>query len=178
VTTFSSGLHEVIMDAYFVDNVLRTARFNTGSLDWPDGNRPMAHKQYWTWLRRHREANDSRFTLLRKFVEQHPRLMAQKVLLNPLFFICMCATTFETWLTLVYNIVLLLLGIVFIVRNRLTGEEKIIIFSAMGYFLIFWVGHSYSRYTYAVLPFLSLFAARGLIELIKNGRKNQAIIHE
>lgn len=172
LTTYSSGLHEVVMDAYFVDNVLRTTRFNTGALNWPDGNRPMAHQQYWTWMRRHREANDNRFTLLLKFVAQHPRLMMQKILLNPVFFLCMCATTFETWITLIYNIVLLLLAIVFIVRNRLAGSEKIIIWSALGYFLIFWIGHSYSRYIYALLPFLALFAARGLMGLMKMSEKN------
>ncbi|RQW09771.1 hypothetical protein EH222_03540, partial [candidate division KSB1 bacterium] len=83
LTTYSSGLHEIVMDAFFIDNVVQTKRFNTGSLDHANGNRPLAHAQYWTWLRANREPSDSRFSLLLKFVQQHPRLLAQKTILNP-----------------------------------------------------------------------------------------------
>lgn len=165
LTTYSSGLHEIIMDAYFVDNVVKTRRFTTGSRNWPDGNRPMAHQQYWQWLRANREPNDNRFSLIWKFVEQHPRLMLQKALFNPLFFLSMCSSSAETWITFIYNLVLLSFGIFGVFSTGLSADQKLLLTIALGYFFIFWIGHAYSRYIYALLPFLAMFAAHGVIRL-------------
>ncbi|MBN1481995.1 hypothetical protein EH223_06690 [candidate division KSB1 bacterium] len=177
LTTYSSGLHEIIMDAYFVDNVLQTRRFTTGSRNWPDGNRPMAHQQYWQWLRANREPNDNRFSLIWKFVEQHPRMILQKALFNPLFFLSMCSSTTETWLTLVCNLVLLSFGIVGIFSTGLSADQKLLLTIALGYFFIFWIGHAYSRYIYALLPFLAMFAAQGVLLLARylDAKRNRGL---
>ncbi len=174
LTTYSSGLHEIIMDAYFVDNVVATKRFHTGSLDWPDGNRPMAHSQYWNWLEENRQANDNRFSLIFKFVKEHPKMTAQKFVLNPMFFFCTSSTVLETWIILGSSALLVALMILALVKQRLEGDYLILMIM-LGYCAIFWVGHSYSRYFFVLLPFVCMFAARGImisLQLLKNGSRS------
>lgn len=162
---YSSGVHEVVMDAFFVNAVIKSRHFNTGAYDAVKGNRSIADMNYYRWLVNNNTNNSKNACeLLVQFIRQNPKLMIKKLALNPIFLFSLSATTKESLLNFVINLVLLILAIWGLSRVEISKSEQLILAMLVGYFLIFWLCHGYSRYAYGLLPLLSYFASLGFFK--------------
>lgn len=168
---YSSGIREVLMDAYFVDAVMKSKHFNTGEYDAVNGSSAVARQKYFAWIAENAPKAKTTFGLILLFVRQNPRIVLKKILLNPIFFFSLSSTTIESLLNLTVN--LLLVGFLFfwLLRVHPSKSEYFLLAVSFGYFSMFWICHGYARYAFGLLPFLSFFASLGIFEtrqLVKN----------
>jgi len=174
------GKADLIIDSYWNNYVIKTKQFRKWTITpykHPDDinkvfnnteiknyniKKDFAFGQYWIKEYFKKNPNASYLKMNLDFVKDKPGLVAQKLLISPLFFLGMSARTIESFVKLFYSllaIVLAIMGIrVLLKRNKSFKSYIWIILSCIiGFASLYLVLHSMNRYSLPILPYLTVW---------------------
>lgn len=177
----------LINDSFWTDYVLKTKQFYKPTVNAYDeeykNGKPIG-EYIDIWIRNFYQEfpNSNLIHMNLYFVYTEPLLVAQKLLVSPLFYFSMSARQLETFVKLLFSlvsIILAVLGLRAVTREPEHKSEIILIISIIvGFIALHLVTHAMNRYSLPVLPYLYIWAGIPLMQLfkrIRNALKHQAV---
>jgi len=177
------GSQYLIGESYWMDYIIKTGQFHKGHANYFTSNSdklPEIYKNVTTqydlsqiaqeWIKNYYEKypNSSGINMNLHFIKENPYLVLQNLLASPFFFFMLGTDKTFTVLLVPFTLVAFFLAILGIKKRYHTyGNEIIIILSIIiGYSLLHFLTHSYSRYSLPVLPFFYVFGGIPIIKII------------
>ena len=179
VIGYTTGAGTFIYNAYLLDNIIKTARFDKGlktqNISEPNVQN-LANDMYFAWEESYFKNNpeSSGIQVLEDFIIENPMLVVRKFYLNPVFIFTLAGRQAESYFNLFATVVSLFFVFAGIYYTAKDTKFWILTGVISGYLLLFIIVHAYCRYSVGVLPLLYVFAGKGLLETTTGIRKKYA----
>jgi hypothetical protein len=127
----------------------------------------------WIQLYFEKHPGSGRLSMNLHFILQEPLMVLQKLAVSPLFFFSMSARPKETYIKLLFSIFSIFLAVIGLLSIRWKPEFKkeikkdivLILAVLFGFAALFFLTHSMNRYSYPVLPYLSVWGGIAVLKI-------------
>jgi hypothetical protein len=171
----NAGRENVMINNFVLTQIiLETKEFHKGTIDnydinsnnnndFMDGDeylkdrRKTEIEKYW---RSHPNGNTLHQVYL--YSIENPKVLIAKILLGPIFFFSLSSREILSYFLLFISLLYFIMSIygIKIIFERLKKDSNTVVYFLIlfGYFFLHWVTHSYSRYSFVIIPFLFIWA--------------------